>query len=804
MNRVLLVPATLGAGASIAVTLPVLTLFAPRTWFWPALVAVLAVVASGMVARSLLSRRPGVLAIQATTLLLVSWWLHLQDDLLAGVVPVAGTVRTSMELLGEAYRTVTGYTAPAPTGRGVSFALTILIGVTALAVDAAATTLRHPVLAGVPLLAAFLAAATSAPGGLPAWFVVPPAVCWLALVRVEGLHSMRRWGSGTSQQSEHLADPVGDVTPVGYAAGVVALAAAVVLPTVIPHLQTAFLADGLGTSQDGRGRGGEVRLATSIDIARDLVDRSTDPILVYRTTAADPPPLRVGVLDRYLSGRWQASSEATFVPATDQLPGTEAAPGVPRTAERMRVEVNRVGRPQVALPASASGSPFPAGSWRISSAGVAQLTRPVPTYAADFTLLTPTDGQFGGTLGADASQRNALALDPQSADEIRELLDDITDDGDPALTIARKIQSHLRGPQYSYSLELADATGAGRQGEEPLVRFLQTRRGYCVQFTSAMVMLARAAGIPARMAIGFLPGVTDGERRVVRASDAHAWPELYFPRTGWVRFEPTPGVRSGATPGYTEPAGVGGEESAPPTSAAPATPSAAPTGPPATDSEGEAAPTSNSTTDAGLVTAVHKRVLATVVILLIGVALCAAPAAAWLARRRARWAARDDAELVEVQWQSLLLRLEDVGLVPPVAATPRQASRAIRQRAGLDTGGSEALGRVVATLERARYAAPGTRPLPDVTADVRAILRAAASRRSRRDRIRAKLLPEEGRRLWRHGWRWRNGPPPVGPGDGGASATTAAEVISRRPPRGPGPGAATPSSRGTDPGPQSR
>ena len=66
-----------------------------------------------------------------------------------------------------------------------------------------------------------------------------------------------------------------------------------------------------------------------------------------------------------------------------------------------------------------------------------------------------------------------------------------------------------------------------------------------------MVMLSRAAGIPARFTMGYLPGSPDGDDRVVRINDAHAWPELWFPQLGWVRFEPTPSSRSGLAPDYS-------------------------------------------------------------------------------------------------------------------------------------------------------------------------------------------------------------------------------------------------------------
>src|SRR5699024_3400468 len=82
--------------------------------------------------------------------------------------------------------------------------------------------------------------------------------------------------------------------------------------------------------------------------------------------------------------------------------------------------------------------------------------------------------------------------------------------------------------------------------------FLETKQGYCTQFATAMVMLARAQDIPARLALGFLPGSQglDGTRTVV-AADAHAWPELFISGLGWTRFEPTPGSRSGSAPFYS-------------------------------------------------------------------------------------------------------------------------------------------------------------------------------------------------------------------------------------------------------------
>src|SRR5690625_4262414 len=82
--------------------------------------------------------------------------------------------------------------------------------------------------------------------------------------------------------------------------------------------------------------------------------------------------------------------------------------------------------------------------------------------------------------------------------------------------------------------------------------FLDDGHGYCVQFATAMVVMARIAGIPARMAVGFLPGTPSEEAGeaggVIRSHDAHTWPQLYLGDAGWARFEPTPAARTGAVP----------------------------------------------------------------------------------------------------------------------------------------------------------------------------------------------------------------------------------------------------------------
>ena len=77
---------------------------------------------------------------------------------------------------------------------------------------------------------------------------------------------------------------------------------------------------------------------------------------------------------------------------------------------------------------------------------------------------------------------------------------------------------------------------------EPLDAFLfRDHAGYCQHFAGATALLLRMGGVPARVVAGFSPGSRDGSDHIIRDLDAHSWVEVYFPRIGWVTFDPTPG-----------------------------------------------------------------------------------------------------------------------------------------------------------------------------------------------------------------------------------------------------------------------
>lgn len=105
------------------------------------------------------------------------------------------------------------------------------------------------------------------------------------------------------------------------------------------------------------------------------------------------------------------------------------------------------------------------------------------------------------------------------------------------LVRARAIERHLR-TDYTYTLQLPS-----REVPDPLAYFLFTRRkGHCEYFASAMAVMLRTLGIPARLATGFQSGIYNPltELWLVRSSDAHTWVEAWMPGLGWSTFDPTP------------------------------------------------------------------------------------------------------------------------------------------------------------------------------------------------------------------------------------------------------------------------
>jgi len=100
------------------------------------------------------------------------------------------------------------------------------------------------------------------------------------------------------------------------------------------------------------------------------------------------------------------------------------------------------------------------------------------------------------------------------------------------------LQQRLRGDEFTYSLDQPASAYP-----DPLLAFVDTvKEGHCEYFASAMTVMARTLGYPARVVNGFAGADYNpvGEYWVVRGKHAHAWVEVWFPDHGWMIFDPTP------------------------------------------------------------------------------------------------------------------------------------------------------------------------------------------------------------------------------------------------------------------------
>ena len=112
---------------------------------------------------------------------------------------------------------------------------------------------------------------------------------------------------------------------------------------------------------------------------------------------------------------------------------------------------------------------------------------------------------------------------------------------------AAAIESYLR-THYGYTLQLP-----GTQPRDPIANFLfERKQGHCEYFASSMAVMLRTLGIPSRVVTGFRSDEFNDltGNYVVRAKDAHAWVEAYFPGYGWHEFDPTPAGNAGTPQGW--------------------------------------------------------------------------------------------------------------------------------------------------------------------------------------------------------------------------------------------------------------
>jgi transglutaminase-like putative cysteine protease len=159
------------------------------------------------------------------------------------------------------------------------------------------------------------------------------------------------------------------------------------------------------------------------------------------------------------------------------------------------------------------------------------------TYQVDVALLNPNLQQLreAGTDYPSWVTEKYLQLPDNFSPRIQQLAEEITVDAETPFDKASAITRYLRS-NIEYAATIPNPP-RNRDVLEWVV--LDYKKGYCVYYASAEIVMLRSLGIPARMAVGFSEGEFEEDRYIVRRLNAHAWPEVYFPGIGWVEFEPT-------------------------------------------------------------------------------------------------------------------------------------------------------------------------------------------------------------------------------------------------------------------------
>ena len=129
-----------------------------------------------------------------------------------------------------------------------------------------------------------------------------------------------------------------------------------------------------------------------------------------------------------------------------------------------------------------------------------------------------------------------LQLPSTLPDRIRRLSREVTAEASTPYDRVQALQDYLRRITYDQYIS------APPPGRDVVDWFLfESRKGYCDYYASAMAVMCRAIGIPARVVQGYSTGefIAASQTYRVRQMNAHAWVEVFFPHFGWIEFEPT-------------------------------------------------------------------------------------------------------------------------------------------------------------------------------------------------------------------------------------------------------------------------
>lgn len=707
-----------GEAALLAVTLSVVLgmsrLFADGGWLGPlAANAVAAHVAAALCRRRGLSLPVTGLLMVVGAALVASWTSYWSTTALG--VPTGETWSVLTDDLGQAWTLYQDVVAPAPVETGFVVASAIALWVIAYVADWAAFRLWVPFEATLPAGTLFLfTALLGVPRGR-GWAVALFAGAFMAFLL---LHRLTRQTSTIHWVAERRIPGQRSLLVAGTALGVVAVLAGTTLGPALPGADAEGLVDPRNLRGDTPGR---QTVSPLVDIRARLVNQAD--VEVFEVASPQDSYWRLTSLDRFDGQRW--TSRGGYDDVDGELPSAApfevpvdtfeqqftikalAAIWLPTAFEPRTLDVAGVD----VLYEDRSSTLVVETDVETSNGLVYEVTSTSPRATAED--LAGAAGEIPGDI-----RDHFLTLPDDFSQAVRELAEELTGDAATPYDAAIAIQDHLR--TFTYDLEVESG-----HSESVLEEFLfQTQRGYCEQFAGSFAALARAAGLPARVAVGFTQGEADPTRPGVyrvRGEHAHAWPEVYLAGAGWLPFEPTPGRGIPFAEDYTR---VPAAQVAPgqPESVSTLPPTTAPTTVPgSTDSPerpdfredelstaGGADPESNDTD--GEASALQRylidplRVIVPVLLVLLATYALVVPSVLLARRRRRHNRAESPAERVALAWVEAAEEAELAGYTEQASDTPTE--RAARLAARLPLVAAD-VRRLAALQEKATYSAGG-------------------------------------------------------------------------------------------------
>jgi transglutaminase-like putative cysteine protease len=269
--------------------------------------------------------------------------------------------------------------------------------------------------------------------------------------------------------------------------------------------------------------------------------------VLFDVKAPDGRYWRAAVYDHYTGDSWlnRASSEVVVPPNQSMAPrDTKMRREVTQTLTVYLVNSTQLfAAPEPArVPNLSVRADVAIEQNRVNSAVILHSQQSLPPgtiyqVVSSVSYANPDSLREAETEYSQWIQDRYLQLPGTITDRTRALAAEITAGHESAFDKAQAIEGYLR-QNLSYDLEVP-----APPEDQDFVDFVlfDLQSGYCDYYASSFVVLARAAGVPARMGYGYAQDNYEEEANAyrVRAKNGHSWPEVYFPEYGWIQFEPT-------------------------------------------------------------------------------------------------------------------------------------------------------------------------------------------------------------------------------------------------------------------------